>query len=74
MKLPKFQDSSGKESSSFTMSWIAFNVITIWLVSFIILPLFGITTVPAFDGTSAMAYLTPVLALYFGRRYKKEGE
>lgn len=71
MKLPMLKNSNDKESASFTMMFLAFNVILLWLVLYISCPLFGITTIPAFDGASAMAFLVPLAALYFKRREEK---
>lgn len=68
MKLPMLKNSDDKESASFTMLFLAFNAILLWLVLYISCPLFGITSIPAFDGASAMAFLAPLSALYFGRK------
>ena len=48
-------------------------VVTLWLLAWIIGTAMGLT-VPAFDATSAMAYLTPLLTLYFGRRWTSDSK
>ena len=68
MKLPMLTSTDGKQSASLTMAIIAFTLVSLWLAAFIIAPIFGLTTIPAFDGASAMLFLTPCLATYFGRR------
>ena len=45
----------------------AFIVVTAWLIFWVVGKTFGLN-VPAFDETVALAYLTPLLGLYFGRR------
>lgn len=55
-------------SASLTMSVIAFLVVTLWLTAWLIATPFDVP-VPTFDAGTAMAYLSPVLALYFGRRW-----
>lgn len=62
------KNSEGEPSASLTMSTVAFVVVTLWLLTWLIATPFG-APVPAFDAATAMAYLTPILALYFGRRW-----
>jgi hypothetical protein len=62
------KNSEGQPSVSLTMVVVSFGIVTLWLVAWLV----GVTLghpVPEFDATSAMAYLTPQLGLYFGRRY-----
>ena len=68
MQLPLLKQSDGKSSASFTMMIIGFIVITLWLIASIIEELWGLK-IRAFDPTSAMAYFTPLLTLYFSRRW-----
>lgn len=69
IKLPMLKNSENKESASFTMAFIAFNLVSLWLLLTIFTPLFGIQTIPSFDGTASMLYLGPILANYFGSKY-----
>ncbi len=69
MKIPMLQNSSNKESASFTILFIAFNLVCLWLLLSIICPLFGIDKVPAFDGTGATTFLGPIIANYFAGKY-----
>lgn len=62
------KQSDGKPSASFTMVFLAFNVCLLWLL----LSIFeGIGPIKprAFDAGQAMAFLSPLLALYFSRRF-----
>lgn len=62
------KNSEGQPSVSLTMVVVSFGIVTLWLVAWLI----GVTLghpVPEFDATAAMAYLTPQLGLYFGRKY-----
>lgn len=68
MKLPMFEQSNGEKSASFTMMAIAFGVITIWLLLSIVEEIAGVP-IREFNGAEAMAYFTPLAALYFGRRW-----
>jgi hypothetical protein len=67
MKVPLFKQSDGRPSASFTMMIIAFTVVTLWLLISIVEVAFGIQ-IREFSGAEAMSYLTPICALYFGRR------
>ena len=65
------KNSKNEPSASLTMSLIAFIAVTVWLVTWLIATPFG-APVPTFDAATAMAYLTPVLTLYFGRRWTSD--
>jgi len=73
MKIPMIKDSSGKQSASVTMMIVAFIIVSLWLVLSIFEELWGLK-VRVFDPTAAMAFLSPLLALYFGRRYTDSKE
>ncbi len=62
------KNDQGKRSSSLTFTTVAFIAVTAWLFLYLTLKPFGIN-VPAFDAGVAMTYLTPIMALYFGRRW-----
>ena len=62
------KNSGGKKSVSFTFAVVAFVATTLWLVLSIIHQI-GPVQFRAFDGAAAMAYLGPILALYWGRRH-----
>jgi hypothetical protein len=62
------RQSDGKPSASFTMVFLAFNVCLLWLFLSIVEGL-GPVKVRSFDSGQAMAFLTPLLGLYFGRRF-----
>lgn len=68
MKFPWIKNTAGVPSASLTMSIVAFSVVTLWLLVWLIATPFG-ATMPEFEAATAMAYLSPILALYFGRRY-----
>lgn len=74
MNLPMLKNSDNKTSASFTMAFLSFNLVSLWLLLYIICPLFKVTTIPEFNGSSSMLYLTPILAIYFGRRYSEGKE
>ena len=59
------QNSDGKPSLSFTMVYTAFFVSLLWFT----LSIFQIPHVKDFDVTTASGFLTPLMALYFGRRW-----
>lgn len=67
MQLPLLKNSDGKSSVSFTMMVIGFIVVTLWLLLSIVEKVAGFE-IRAFDGTAAMAYMTPLLATYWGRK------
>jgi drug/metabolite transporter (DMT)-like permease len=62
------KNTSGQASASLTFATIGFCVVTLWLLVSIVAKL-GHTEIRPFSGSEAMAYLTPLLALYFGRRW-----
>jgi hypothetical protein len=62
------KNTQGEPSASLTMSVISFVVVTLWLLAWLVATPFGVP-VPSFDAATAMAYLSPILALYFGRRW-----
>lgn len=64
------KNTDGTKSASFTMMIIAFSVVTLWLLLSIATKL-GPVTIRPFSGGEAMAYLTPILALYWGRRQQE---
>lgn len=62
------KDTTGSPSASLTFATIGFFVVTLWLVVSIVSKI-GHIDIRQFDGGGAMGYLTPLLALYFGRRW-----
>lgn len=62
------KNSDGKKSASFTMMITGFIVVTLWLLVSIVQKI-GNIQIRQFSSTEAMAYLSPLLLLYFGRRY-----
>lgn len=64
------KNSSGTKSASFTMMVIAFAVVTLWLLVSIVAKVGGLEIRP-FSGSEAMSYLTPILALYWGRKWQE---
>lgn len=71
MPLPMLKNSDGQKSSSFTMMIVSFTVVTLWLLLSTVEG-FGNIKIRAFSGSDAMAYLTPILALYWGRRKQQQ--
>lgn len=65
------KNSSGTKSASFTMMVVAFSVVTLWLLVSIVAKI-GHLEIRPFSGSEAMAYLTPILALYWGRRWAED--
>jgi len=61
------KNAEGKPSSSFTMMFMSFGVVTLWLFASIFQNL-GPVHIRPFVASDAMAYLTPILALYWGRK------
>ncbi len=59
------QNSDGKPSLSFTMVYTTFAASLLWFT----LSIFKIPHVKDFDVTTASGFLTPLMALYFGRRW-----
>ena len=64
------KNAEGKPSSSFTMMFMAFGVVTLWLFLSIAEHI-GPLHIRAFSGAEAMAYLTPILMLYWGRKQQE---
>lgn len=62
------KNTSGQKSASLTFVSIAFGVVTLWLLVSIFSKI-GHVEIREFDAAAAMGYLTPLLALYGGRRY-----
>lgn len=63
-----FKNTSGEESASLTFAIIAFIVTTLsYLLS--IFPKIGNFETRPFDPGACAAYLTPILTLYFSRRF-----
>lgn len=62
------KNTTGQASASLTMTVVAFLVVTIWLLVSIVAKI-GHVEIREFDAGQAMGYLTPLLALYFGRRW-----
>ena len=58
-------NSENKPSLSFTMVYSAFVVALVWFA----LSVFSIPHVKPFDVTVASGFLTPLMGLYFGRRW-----
>lgn len=64
------KNTSGQPSASLTLSVVAFCLTALWYL------LGGILELPrvrAFDAGDAMAFLGPLLALYWGRRHSDGG-
>jgi hypothetical protein len=59
------KNSDGKPSLSFTMVYMVFFVSLLWFT----LSMFEIPHVKGFDVTTVSGFLTPLIALYFGRRW-----
>jgi len=73
MKIPFFNDTSGKPSASLTLSLIAFSLVALWfLLSFINIKIAGWQP-REFQEVPAIAFLTPCLFLYFNRRKAVDG-
>jgi hypothetical protein len=62
------KDSSGYPSVSVTFVTVAFWITSLWFVLSIVSKV-GSVEFRAFDPAAAAAYLSPILAMYFGRRY-----
>jgi hypothetical protein len=62
------KNTSGQKSASLTFVAVAFSIVTLWLLLSIFSKI-GHIEIREFDSSSAMSYLTPLLALYFGRRW-----
>jgi hypothetical protein len=62
------KNSDGKPSLSYTMVYTSFVVSLIWFA----LSVFKIPHVKDFDVTTVTGFLTPLMALYFGRRWNEK--
>ena len=62
------KNTNNQRSASLTLIMIAFTVIMFWMVLSIFINPFGIHVTP-FNASDAMIVLSPLLALYFGRRH-----
>jgi len=62
------KNTAGEKSISVTMVIVTFIVTMIWMVLSIFVKPFGLEVTP-FDATQAMTVLSPLLALYWGRRH-----
>lgn len=62
------KNTSGQKSASLTFVSVGFAVVTLWLLVSIVSKI-GHLEIREFDSGTAMGYLTPLLALYFGRRW-----
>lgn len=62
------KNTAGQPSASLTFALVGFIVVTLWLVVSIVAKI-GNIEIRQFDAMSAMGYLGPLLALYFGRRW-----
>ena len=61
------RDTNGKESASLTMAFVTWLVTMLWYALSIFTKV-GHFDIRAFDAQAASFFLTPILALYFGRR------
>lgn len=62
------KNTEGQPSASLTMTLVAFIVVILWFVVWVIGAGFGLP-VPPFEASTAMGLLGPLLTLYFGRRW-----
>lgn len=69
--VPLLRQSNGKPSASFTMAFLGFNTVLLWLFLSIVEGI-GPVKVRAFDSGQAMAFLVPVLTLYFGNKFVQD--
>ena len=66
------KNSAGAPSASFTIMIVGFIVVTLWLLVSIVSKI-GHFEIRPFSGSEAMAYLSPLLLLYYGRRKDEIG-
>jgi len=66
--IPFLKDSSGKPSVSFTMMLLAFIATFLWYVANI----FNTPHIRPFDAAASMSFLSPLMALYFSRKWADE--
>lgn len=67
MQVPTLTRPDGQKSTSFTMVVVSFGVCILWLLASIVHKI-GPLEIRPFSGSEAAMFLTPILALYFGRR------
>jgi len=60
-----FKNSDGKPSLSFTMVYASFFVALVWFA----LSIVNTPHIKSFDVSTASGFLSPLLALYFGRKW-----
>ncbi len=60
-------NTDGKKSISFTMVFFGFGAVTLWLLLSMAEQLLGIN-IREFSGSEAMMFLSPIFAIYFGRK------
>lgn len=61
------KDSSGKKSTSFTMMWASFWILTLWLA----LNIYDVEHIREFSAETATLWFSPIALLYFGRKGQK---
>lgn len=66
---PKLKDSDGRPSVSFTMLAVTFFIMNVWLILYITQGFTGVE-VPRFEMGEVMKYFSPILVLYFFRRWQ----
>jgi len=64
------RDEKGKKSASLTLAVVAFTICSFW-IGLSIIEQIGDIKIRAFDSVAAVAYMSPCLALYWGRRKTK---
>jgi hypothetical protein len=70
MDLNRFwvKNTNGEPSASLTLVLVAFSVVILHMTAAVFVNPFGLAIAP-FVASDAMMVLTPLLGLYFGRRY-----
>lgn len=61
----------GLKSSSFTFAVIGFTIVSLWLLLSMFTNVLGIE-IREFSGVEAMAYLSPLLAYAWGRKWQED--
>ena len=64
------KDSSGQQSTSVTLLWVAFIVTTLAYILALV-DTIGPFKIRPFDPAACSTYFIPILTLYMGRRYTK---
>lgn len=62
-----FKDSNGVKSTSFTMMWVSFVILSLWLT----LNIAETPHIREFSSETALVWFSPLAALYFGRKGQK---